>query len=90
MKEPGILRSDISQETTNVAPTELFPYIVPIISRFGIIVAKEKAMFAVDERASFIVDDFVDAKESSGVGKATAVPEVDGSIFFEHQGVDLI
>ncbi len=47
-------------------------------------------MFTVDEHASFVVDGFVDAKESSGVGKATAVPEVDGSIFSEHKGVYLI
>ena len=34
-----------------------------VISRSGKTVTKAKAVFAIDERTSFVVDDFIDAKE---------------------------
>lgn len=61
----GILDANIRQEATNVGPPELFPYRFKVISGSGIIVTKEKAVFAIDVHASFVVDDSVDAKESS-------------------------
>lgn len=39
--------------------------VLEVASRFGMIVTKDKAVSAIDERASFVVDDFIDAKESS-------------------------
>lgn len=40
-------------------------YILVVVSGFGKTVTEEKAILAIDEHASFVVDDFVDAKESS-------------------------
>lgn len=61
-----------------------------IPSGFGKIVTKDEAVLAVDEHASFVVDDFVDAKESSRVCKAGAVHEVDGRLSFENKGINFI
>ena len=40
-------------------------YVLEIFSGFGKTVTEEKSILAIDEHASFVVDDFVDAKESS-------------------------
>lgn len=40
-------------------------YVLEVLSGFGKTVTEEKAILAIDEHASFVVDDFVDAKESS-------------------------
>lgn len=64
MDETRILGSDIRQEATNMGPPEFEPYRIKVISGLGMIVTKEKAVFAIDEYASFVVDNFVDAKES--------------------------
>ena len=61
-----------------------------VISRSGKTVTKAKAVFAIDERTSFVVDDFIDAKERRRAGKPATVYEVDGLSLLEHKGVDLI
>lgn len=51
---------------------------------------EEEVVFAIEKHTSFVVDNFVDTKERSGVSEAVAVHEVDGRLFLEHEGVDLI
>lgn len=47
-------------------------------------------MFAIDEGASFVVDDSVNAKETRRVGKSAALKEIHRVWFLEHKVVDFV
>ena len=90
LNEADVLRSNIRQKTTNVGPTKLFPLWFKVLSSLVSIVTEQKALLAIDKGASFIVDGFVNAKETRRVVKSPALKEIHGAWFFEHKSVDFV